>query len=166
MKTIVVLGAGYAGLKTVVALQKKLREEVKIILVDRNPYHYETMRLYEVASGQDHYTRMSYELADVLNKKMTELVVDEVEKININDKNVELKNHALISYDYLVVGLGFVLSDMGIAGAKGYALPMSNVKEAEAIRDHLYEEMWLTPSIRILSICKSSSVAQASRLLN
>ncbi|GAA2955289.1 FAD-dependent oxidoreductase [Lactobacillus kefiranofaciens subsp. kefirgranum] len=142
MKTIVVLGAGYAGLKTVVALQKKLREEVKIILVDRNPYHYETMRLYEVASGQDHYTRMSYELADVLNKKMTELVVDEVEKININDKNVELKNHALISYDYLVVGLGFVLSDMGIAGAKGYALPMSNVKEAEAIRDHLYEEMW------------------------
>ena len=39
MKTIVVLGAGYAGLKTVVALQKKLRKEVRIILIDRNPYH-------------------------------------------------------------------------------------------------------------------------------
>ena len=36
MKTIVVLGAGYAGLKTVVALQKKMRNEVKIILIDQN----------------------------------------------------------------------------------------------------------------------------------
>ena len=37
MKTVVVLGAGFAGLKTVVALQKKLREQVKIILVDLAP---------------------------------------------------------------------------------------------------------------------------------
>ena len=35
MKKVVVLGAGFAGIKTVVKLQKKLREEVKIILVDR-----------------------------------------------------------------------------------------------------------------------------------
>ena len=33
MKTVVVLGAGFAGLKTVVALQKKLREQVKICLL-------------------------------------------------------------------------------------------------------------------------------------
>lgn len=141
MKTVVVLGAGYAGLKTVIALQKKLRKEVKIILVDRNPYHYETMRLYEVASGSYPYTRMAYQLSDVLDKDMTELIVDQVEKINIKEKTVELKKHAPLSYDYLVVGLGWVLSDMGIAGAKENALPMSNVKEAEAIRDHLYAEM-------------------------
>ena len=141
MKTIVVLGAGYAGLKTVVALQKKLHKEVKIVLVDRNPYHYETMRLYEVASGSYPYTRMSYQLSDVLDKDMTELVVDQVEKINIKGKTVELKKHAPLSYDYLVVGLGWVLSNMGIAGAKENALPMSNVEEAEAIRDHLYVEM-------------------------
>ena len=99
MKTIVVLGAGYAGLKTVIALQKKLHKEVKIILVDQNPYHYETMRLYEVASGSYPYTRMSYQLSDVLDKDMTELIVDRVEKINIKEKNVELKNHAPLSYD-------------------------------------------------------------------
>lgn len=141
MKTIVVLGAGYAGLKTVIALQKKLHKEVKIILVDQNPYHYETMRLYEVASGSYPYTRMSYQLSDVLDKDMTELIVDRVEKINIKEKNVELKNHAPLSYDYLVVGLGWVLNDMGIQGAKENALPMSNVKEAQAIRDHIYAEM-------------------------
>lgn len=141
MKNIVVLGAGYAGLKTVVALQKKLKNEVHITLVDRNPYHYETMRLYEVASGAYPYTRMSYELADVLNPKMTDLIVDEGEKVNIHEKTVDLKNHGAIAYDYCVLGLGFVLSDMGVRGAKENALPMSNVKEAEAIRDHIYAEM-------------------------
>lgn len=141
MKTIVVLGAGYAGLKTVVALQKKLREEVKIILVNRNSYHYETFRLYEVASGQSNYTSMSYDIADVLNEKMTKLIVDNVEKINYKEKTVELSEHAPIHYDYLVVGLGFTLNDMGIEGAKEYALSMGNVKQAEAIRDHLYQEM-------------------------
>lgn len=141
MKTVVVLGAGFAGLKTVVALQKKMREQVKLILVDRNPYHYETIRLYEVATGETPYTGMSYEINDVINSKMTTVITDEVEKINIADKTVELKDHAPLHYDYCVVGLGFTLSDMGIKGAKENALPMSNVKEAEAIRDHLYAEM-------------------------
>ncbi len=141
MKTIVVLGAGYAGLKTVVALQKKLRKEVRIILIDQNPYHYETMRLYEVASGSAPYTRMSYELADVLDENMSELVVEQVEKIDLKNKTVELTKHKPISYDYCVVGLGFVLSSMGIAGAQENALPMSNVKQAQAIRDHIESEM-------------------------
>lgn len=141
MKTVVVLGAGFAGLKTVVALQKKMREQVKLILVDRNPYHYETIRLYEVATGETPYTGMSYEINDVINPKMTTVITDEVEKINIADKMVELKDHAPLHYDYCVVGLGFTLSTMGIKGAAENALPMSNVKEAEAIRDHLYAEM-------------------------
>ena len=141
MKTIVVLGGGYAGLKTVIALQKKMRDQVKIILINNHSYHYETMRLYEVASGSAPYTRMSYELADVLDKNMSELIIDEVEYIDIKNKSVELKNHYPVHYDYCVVALGFIFNDMGIDGAKEYALPMSNVKQAEAIRDHLYAEM-------------------------
>ncbi len=39
------------------------------------------------------------------------------------------------------MGLGFVLSSMGIAGAQENALPMSNVKQAQAIRDHIESEM-------------------------
>ncbi|MGN1272362.1 MAG: NAD(P)/FAD-dependent oxidoreductase [Lactobacillus sp.] len=141
MKTIVVLGAGYAGLKTVVALQKKMRNEVKIILIDKNSYHYETMRLYEVASGSYPYTSMSYEIDDVLDKSMSELIIDKVERIDIENKKVELKNHEPIAYDYCVVGLGFTLRSMGIEGVEENALPMGNVKQAEAIRDHLENEM-------------------------
>lgn len=52
-----------------------------------------------------------------------------------------LKNHAPIAYDYCVVGLGFILRNMGIEGVEENALPIGNVKQAEAIRDHLKNEM-------------------------
>lgn len=141
MKKIVVLGAGFAGLKTVVALQKKMRDQVEITLIDRNDYHYETIRLYEVASGENPYTKMSFKLADVLKPKMTHFIQDEVRKINTHDQTVELGRHAAVKYDYLVVGLGFTLSDFGIPGVKENALPMFNVKTAQAIRDHLIKQM-------------------------
>lgn len=141
MKKIVVLGAGYAGLKTVVALQKKLRDEVKIVIVNRNPYHYETTRLPEIVTGANSYTKISFAITDVLRSSMSTLIVDEAEKIDFKNKQVELKNHAPLSYDYLVLGLGFVLETFGIQGAKEYALPMYNVQTAEAIRDHVYAQM-------------------------
>lgn len=141
MKNIVVLGAGYAGLKSVVALQKKIKGEAKITLVNDVPYHYEAMRLYEVASGNGPYTGMSFDLADVLDPQVTELIVDEAVKIDYENKKVELKNHPAISYDYCVVGLGFTLASLGIEGADTNALPMYNVHTAELINDHIEMQM-------------------------
>lgn len=141
MKKIVVLGAGFAGIKSVVALQKKLREDVEIVLIDRNPYHYETIRLYEVANGTIPYTKMSYPVKDVLNDKMTSFIQDEVLKIDYKNKEVKLANHKPVKYDYCIVGLGFTLGAFGIPGAAENALPMHNVKTAERIRDHIYANM-------------------------
>lgn len=140
MKKVVVLGAGFAGLKSVVELQKKLRDEIELTLVDRNNFHYETIRLYEIASGENDYTKISYKLADVL-KNNTKFIQDEVIKISPENRSVELKNNGAISYDYLIVGLGFTLSDFGIQGVKEYTYPMYNVKTAENIHQHLVNQM-------------------------
>lgn len=141
MKKIVVLGAGYAGLKTVIDLQKKFRDQAKIVLINNVSYHYETMRLYEVASGSYPYTKMSFELSDVIRPSMTSLIVDTVERVDYEKKLVYLSNHEPVSYDYCVIGLGFTLGTRGIEGADEYSLPMHDVKSAEAIRDRIYEQM-------------------------
>ena len=141
MKKIVVLGGGFAGIKTVVELQKKLKREVEIVLVDRNPYHCETNRLPEVASGNHPYTRISYNFTDVLDDKMSKLIVDDVTTVDYKNKMVHLKNHADLKYDYLVLGLGFVLGTFGISGVKENTLPMYNTETAQAIRDHIYAKM-------------------------
>lgn len=141
MKKIVVLGAGFAGMKTVVELQKKLRDQVEVTLVNRNPYHYETIRLYEVASGENPYTKMSYPISDVIDKDMTTFIQDEVIRVNYDAKTVELANHDPLKYDYCVIGLGFSLNTMGIAGAAENALPMHDVKTAQAIYKHICASM-------------------------
>ena len=141
MKKIVVVGGGYAGLKSVVLLQKKLKEKVEIVLVDHNSYHYETTRLPEIIAGEKSYTKISYPFADVLNDKMTKFIQDEVTLIDYENKKVKLANHDDLSYDYLILGLGFVLGTFGIEGAEEYGMSMHSVDTALAIRDHIYAQM-------------------------
>lgn len=141
MKNIVVLGAGYAGLKTVVELQKKLHGQAKITLVDENPYHYEATDLHEVASGNLPASKITFPITDVLNPQVTTLILDHVEKVNSKDKTVELAKHAPLKYDYCVFALGFVSETFGIKGAEENSLPMTDVKQSEAIRDHITAQM-------------------------
>ncbi|MGM9891918.1 NAD(P)/FAD-dependent oxidoreductase [Limosilactobacillus sp.] len=141
MKKIVVLGAGYAGLKTVVELQKKLRGQVEITLVDENPYHYEATDLHEVASGNLPASKITFPITDVLNPQITTLILDHVDKVDQDKKVVELSNHQPLSYDYCVFALGFVSETFGIKGAEENSLPMTSVKEAEAIHSHIITQM-------------------------
>lgn len=140
MKKIVILGAGYAGLKTAVKLQKKVKGKAEITLVDRHSYHYETTRLVEVATGSIPAEQMSYPIRDVIAPAVTKLIVDEVKSVNPVYKTVKLA-HGELSYDYLVLSLGFVLSDFGIAGVNDYALRMHDPAEAERINEHVLAQM-------------------------
>jgi len=53
MHNIVILGAGFGGLRGALRLSKKLKRksEYKIILVDQNSYQTYTPSLYEVATA-------------------------------------------------------------------------------------------------------------------
>lgn len=141
MKNIVVLGAGYAGLKTVVALQKKVKGTARITLVDQNDYHYEATDLHEVAAGNLPASKISYPIKDVLDPAVTTFIQDRVVKVNAADKTVELAHHESLHYDYCVMALGFVSENFGIKGATANSLPMANVDEAKAIHEHLVATM-------------------------
>ncbi|WP_251546591.1 NAD(P)/FAD-dependent oxidoreductase [Limosilactobacillus caecicola] len=141
MKKIVVLGAGYAGLKTVVALQKKVRGQAQITLVDQNDYHYEATDLHEVASGNLPASKITYPIQDVLNSETTTFIQDRVVKVDPATKTVKLTHHDDLTYDYCVMALGFVSENFGIKGATENSLPMASVEEAKAIHEHLVNKM-------------------------
>ena len=66
---ILVLGAGYGGLTTVVNLQKQLgAEQAEITLINKNDYHYETTWLHEVGAGTISPEAARYPIASVINK--------------------------------------------------------------------------------------------------
>ena len=135
--TILVLGAGYGGLSTVVNLQKLVgTDEADIILVNKNDYHYESTWLHEASAGTLRPDQVRYDIQGVINKSKVQFVKATVEGIDVNTKKVAT-SAGEYTYDYLVIGLGFEGETFGITGLDKYALSIANVNAARQIRDHI-----------------------------
>lgn len=133
---IVILGAGYAGLKTAKQLQKK-NVNAEIILVNKNEYHYESTQLHEVAAGTEPGSKISFNIADVIDSNKVTFIQDEVTLIKKEEKKVVLAKKGEISYDYLVIALGFESETFGIPGVNEFSKPLVDIKTAEAARQYL-----------------------------
>jgi NADH:ubiquinone reductase (H+-translocating) len=134
---VVILGAGYGGLMTTVRLQKMVGvNEANITLVNKNDYHYESTWLHEASAGTLHHDRVRYPIADVIDSSKVNFVKDTVVKVVPDENRVILENGEL-SYDYLVVALGFESETFGIKGLKEYAFSIANVNAARQIREHI-----------------------------
>ncbi|KFI46991.1 NADH dehydrogenase [Bifidobacterium bohemicum] len=135
MKKIVVLGGGYAGMRAI----KKLAHaklDAEIVLVNKNPYHYESTQLHQLAAGTREVSDITFDVRQVVPKNV-KVIIDEVTHIDQKANRVDLKNGGPINYDYLVNCLGFESETFGIKGAEENGLSIVDVNTAEAARDHL-----------------------------
>lgn len=134
---IVILGAGYGGLMTAVKLQKRLSaNQATITLVNKNDYHYQSTWLHESAAGTLHHDRTRIKIADVVNLSKVNFVQDTVVTIKPDERKVILENDEL-SYDLLVVGLGFEAATFGIPGLEENALMITSLDSTRLIREHI-----------------------------
>lgn len=141
MKHIVVLGAGYAGLRTVIRLQKQLHGPDHITLINQNPYHYQTTALHEVAAGNIPPEKICFDIDDLIDPAMTTFIVDRVTSFSPHERLVHLADHDDLHYDYSIVALGFVSETFGINGAQENSLPMTTVRQAMQINEHIENQM-------------------------
>ncbi|PTM57736.1 NAD(P)/FAD-dependent oxidoreductase [Desmospora activa] len=135
---IVVLGAGYGGLMTVVGLQKQLNlEEAEVTLVNQNPYHYVTTKLHEPAAGtlDPEYVRVS--LDEVINPNKVKFVQDRVTKLDVENKQVQLEQGDPLPYDTLVFALGSAPETFGIKGLLENAYFIRNLDGVAVIRERM-----------------------------
>lgn len=134
---IVVLGAGYGGLITTINLQKSLgTNQANITLVNKHDYHYQSTWLHESAAGTLHHDRVRIPIKDVINTSKVNLVIDTVVSIDPKEKKVVLENDEL-TYDILVVGLGFESATFGIPGLEENAYMIENLNSSRLIREHI-----------------------------
>ncbi|ENH97941.1 NADH dehydrogenase [Gracilibacillus halophilus YIM-C55.5] len=134
---IIILGAGYAGMMTSKRLTQQFApEEAEIVLVNKHNYHYQTTWLHEVAAGTIDVNRSRIMIKDVVDTNRVTLIQDTVVNINKEEKTVELMNDQL-SYDYLVVALGFEKATFGIPGMDKHAFSIQSVDSSRLIRDHI-----------------------------
>lgn len=140
MKEIIILGAGYGGLKALHYLQKA-KEDIHITIVDKNDYHCEIISLAEVASGSIPKEKIMFPIKDIVKKDRTNFIQDEVTKIDSDNNKVYLKSKGELEYDYLIVALGFHSESFGIDGVDQYALSMDSIPTALKIKNHIEDEM-------------------------
>jgi NADH dehydrogenase len=139
---IVILGGGFGGVYTAMALEKALgsRDDYEIVLVNKENYFVFQPMLPEVISGTIGLTDVVSPLRRLLPR--TDLHIRDVESVDLAKKTVTtspgFQPHAhVIGYDQLVVALGTVTDFRGLPGLPEHAMPFKNLGDALALRNHV-----------------------------
>lgn len=135
IKHIVIIGAGFAGLK----LARKLNNHpsYRITLIDKNNYHQFQPLFYQVAMANLDASNISFPLRNIFQKsKNVTIRVATVTNINAQINTLETSNGDF-TYDYLVIATGAVTNYFGNASIEKYCFPMKSTWEALEIRNIL-----------------------------
>jgi len=138
-KQLVVLGGGFGGLHLVRRLERHLRPgEATVTLVDRQNYHLFTPLLYQVCTGELPPHAVAYPLRDATAPAGYHFLQSEVTAIDLEHRRVRTADGEL-PYDQLVIAVGSVTNDFGIAGVRENALPVKWLSDAEALKRHVLD---------------------------
>ncbi|NBU62684.1 MAG: hypothetical protein EBS28_02675, partial [Chlamydiae bacterium] len=141
-RRIVILGGGFGGVYTAKHLHSLFsNDEVEICLVNRDNYMtFQPMLAEVIGDALGVYDTVSA-LSSLLPK--TSLYINEIEKINLQEKKVFLicpfkKQHIVLEYSELVLALGnstdFIHLHNGVAQ---HALRFKNLSDTLILRNHI-----------------------------
>lgn len=140
MTKILILGGGFGGIRCALDLEKKLKGEAEITLIDRNGYHLFVPALYEVASvyglKKDPFAvqlrrTVCMPYADIFQGKHINFIQAEIIEINLGEKKqVRTSGGYIIDYDYLVLALGGEVADYNIPGVKEYSHQFKTLEDS------------------------------------
>ncbi len=161
-KNIVILGAGFAGVKCAIATARELKKHslhnrFSVILIDRGNAHLFTPALYEIAC-------IPKEKADAIALQRTVMIPAEeivrphaitflqrpVTSINRFAKTVHFEHDEELEYEYLVVALGSETDFMGIPGLDAHAHRFKTFADAIVLRNAIETLVQTKDAARIL----------------
>jgi len=137
-KSLVILGAGYAGLMTAVKLEEhtRNRDDVEIILVDRNDYHQYVHLAYEIVTNVKKISDITIPMTELLKNRRIRFKQATVNEIDLTNKTVKT-DKGDVPYFELVIALGSEPNFYGIKGAEEHSTRFNSVESAAKIRDQL-----------------------------
>lgn len=137
-KKVVILGAGYAGVKTAMTLykKKKIADDIEIYLIDKNPYHTLLTELHEVAGNRIDEDGIIVPLYDIFRYTGVHIIQDEIKTFDLEHKKIG-SDRAEYSYDYLVLAAGSHPNYYGIPGMQENSFSLWSFNDAVRIRNHI-----------------------------
>jgi NADH:ubiquinone reductase (H+-translocating) len=147
-KRIVILGGGFAGMRTAECLEEKLRGDFSITLTlvnDTNALLFTPM-LAEVAGSSLEASHISTPLRSTLRR--TEFIRGTVAEVDLEKRLVILRSDAgadgaparrEVPYDQLVFALGSISNYLGMTNIEKFAFNFKSLLDAIRIRNHVIE---------------------------
>jgi NADH dehydrogenase len=138
---ILVVGAGFAGLWAAIGAVRKLdeigapREDVEILVVDRNPYHNVRVRNYEVDLSE-----VAIPLVEMLDPVGVNHMAAEVQAIDPAKQQVTVatsRGQEFLAYDRLVLALGSELVRPGIPDLAANSFDVDTYAAAVRLNAHI-----------------------------
>ncbi len=149
-KKVVILGAGFGGLRTAKLIAKKLRrsgllDRYEVMLIDQHEHQTYTPLLYEVATTSKETANAcrllrvaTYPVRLLLGRLPVTFMVDTVGSLDLMNGDIHFKSGNSIVFDHLVLALGSETNYFNIPGLKTYALPLKTFEDAIRIRDSVW----------------------------
>lgn len=129
---VVIIGGGFAGLNAAKGLAQA---PVKVTVIDRRNHHLFAPLLYQVATAQLSPANIAQPIRLILRgQKNAHVVLGDVQKIDIEGKQVALADGSVVPYDYLVVAVGATHSYFGHDEWAPVAPGLKTLEDAEDIR--------------------------------
>jgi len=144
-KRIVIIGAGFAGLKL---SQKLIGSGYQIVLIDKNNYHQFQPLFYQVATAGIEPSSILFPLRKIFQKQKDVYIrVAEVYSVDTDKKELQTSLD-VVWYDYLVISSGVNSNFFGMKNMEEYAIPMKSASEAMALRNRLLQSFEKAVTLR------------------
>ena len=133
-KRIVIIGAGFGGLK----LARMLRHsDFQVVLIDKNNYHQFQPLLYQVAMAGLEPSSISFPLRKTFQKSKNVLIrYAEISRVDPVEKRV-YADLGYLNYDMLVLATGATTNFYGNKELQANTLPMKSISEALQLRNEI-----------------------------
>ena len=132
---VVVIGAGFAGLRVCQGLAKT---PVNVVLIDRHNYHLFQPLLYQVATAALSPADIAFPIRRIFRyQKNIGCVLGSVTQIDLSRKCLTIDNYQEIDFDYLVVATGATHSYFGKDDWLSNAPGLKTIDDALFIRKRI-----------------------------
>jgi NADH dehydrogenase len=132
--TVVVVGAGFGGLRAAKALR---RAPVNVVMVDRHNYHLFQPLLYQVATAGVEPGQIARPVRAILRRQRNfAFHLSEVTGIHLAERRLDTAAGPL-PYDYLILAIGGETNFFGLEGIRKHGFGLKDISDAVQIRNEV-----------------------------
>jgi len=133
-KTVVVLGAGYAGTNAIARLQELNLDDLDLHWVADSPYHLVRHEVHRVVRRPAARYDLTVPVDDVVEPATT-FTQGVVTDIDTDERTIAFEDGDSLSYEYVLVALGSETAFYGIDGLAEHAHTLASLDDALAIHE-------------------------------